>query len=123
MAGFTAYAQAGARLVDNGYSAMPIQPGEKVPGVYKIVHGERDKCWRPANDWQRFGDRLPNDFELASWSTWPGAGVGIAIDHALKVIDIDTDDAELTRAIMSVVPDSPVQKRGRKGFSAFYRGS
>ena len=115
----TPYQRAGARLVDNGYSAIPIIPGEKIPGVYKIVQGEKDKCWRPAHDWQRFGDRLPTEIELASWSTWPDAGVCVVIDPYLKVIDIDTDDAELTAAIMSVLPDSPVQKRGSKGFSAF----
>jgi hypothetical protein len=122
MNALTAYAQAGARLVDNGYSAFPIIPGQKIPGVYKIFPDE-GKCWRPARDWERFCDRLPTDIELSSWDNWPDAGVGVAIDQTLKVIDIDTEDQELNAAILDVLPDSPVKKRGNRGFSAFYKGS
>ena len=68
-------------------------------------------------------DRLPSAIEVEIWKGWPDAGVCVAIDHELKVIDIDTDDAEIMAAILRTLPDSPVKKRGNKGFSAFYRGS
>src|SRR5918995_561805 len=96
------YAQTGTRLVENGYSAIPAHPGEKFPGVY----GTRG--WFPAPQWQRFCDRLPTEIELSFWEKWPDAGVCIALNHTLKVIDVDTDDPGLMAAELSVVPDSAV---------------
>jgi hypothetical protein len=81
------------------------------------------KNWYGTSDWQRFCDRLPTAIETDIWSKWPEAGVCVALDHQLKVIDIDTDDGDLMGAVLSVLPDSEVKKRGAKGFSAFYRGS
>jgi len=111
------YAKAGARLIDNGYSAIPIMPGTKRPGDYRM------KEWWGTSEWQRFCDRVPTEIEASLWEAWPDAGVCVALNHRLKVIDIDTDDSELMAAVLAVLPDSEVKKRGNKGFSAFYRGS
>lgn len=111
------YAASGARLVDNGFSAIPIAPDTKRPGAYSFGR------WGGMSDWQRFCSRLPTEIEFGFWSKWPDAGVGVAIDHRLKCVDIDTDDYALMGAVLSVIPFSDVIKRGAKGFSAFYRGS
>lgn len=111
------YASVSDTLLDNGYSVVPCMPGSKWPGNY-----ER-KTWSARYGWQQYGDRLPTDLELRHWNTWPDAGVCLVLDHQIKVIDIDTDDPEIRAAILSCIPDSPVKKRGAKGFSAFYRGS
>lgn len=111
------YSKVGGRLVDNGYSAIPIMPGTKQPGDYRITE------WWGTREWQRYCDRLPTSIEIELWDAWPDAGVCVPLDHRLKVIDIDTDDAELMTAVLAVLPDSEVKKRGNKGFSAFYQGS
>lgn len=111
------YARVGATLIDCGYAAIPIMPGTKRPGNYQFGN------WYGTSEWARFCDRLPTAFEYPLWEKWPDAGVCVAIDSKLKVIDIDTDDSALMEAVLSVLPDSPVKKRGNKGFSAFYRGS
>ena len=50
---------------------------------------------------------------------WPVRAVG----SKLKIIDIHTDDGDgLMAAVLAVLPDSEVKKRGNKGFSAFYQG-
>lgn len=92
-------------------------PGTKRPGEYK------SKEWWGTSEWQRYCDRLPTELEIGHYEKWPDAGVCVALDHQLKVIDIDTDDSELMAAVLAVLPDSEVKKRGNKGFSAFYRGS
>jgi hypothetical protein len=79
--------------------------------------------WYGTAEWQRYCDRLPTDIETSAWEKWPDAGVCVALDHRLKVIDIDTDDSEMIAAVLAVLPDTPVKKAGAKGFSAFYRGS
>lgn len=111
------YARVGAELVDMGYHAIPVLPGSKRPG--SMSHGE----WYGDMDWSRFCDRLPTEIETSIWSRWPDAGVCVAIDHQLKVIDVDTDDADIRAAIESVIPAPTVKKKGQKGYSAFYRGS
>lgn len=111
------YAAVADTMVDNGYSVIPCMPGSKFPGNF--LHKE----WYAKFGWQTFGDRLPTEFELRVWKTWPDSGVCLVLDHVVKVIDIDTDDPQIREALLSVLPDSPVKKRGAKGFSAFYRGS
>ncbi|MGX1164500.1 hypothetical protein AB7M16_000766 [Bradyrhizobium sp. USDA 372] len=111
------YASAGRRLIDCGYSAIPVAPLTKRPGAFSMNE------WRGMTEWQRFCDRLPTDIETGIWDKWPDAGVCIAIDHKLKVVDIDTNDHALMGAVLSAIPFSDVIKRGAKGFSAFYRGS
>ena len=56
------YAGCGPRLVERGYSAIPLIPGSKVPGNF--VGGEH----RPMFNWSRFCDRLPTELETAHWS-------------------------------------------------------
>lgn len=113
----SAYARVGADLVDMGYHAIPVLPGSKRPG--SMSGGQ----WYGDMDWSRFCDRLPTDIETAIWSRWPDAGVCVAMDRDLKVIDVDTDDQEIRAAIEAVIPESLVKKKGQKGYSAFYRGS
>ncbi len=111
------YAQVAQRLIDMGYSAVPVLPGSKRPGQYA------KGVWYGENDWQRFGDRLPTKYEVPIWSKWPDAGVCIVLDDTVKVVDIDSDDQELIAAVLAVLPACSVRKRGAKGFSVFYRGS
>lgn len=111
------YTKVGSKLVENGYSAIPVMPGSKIPG--EMSYGK----WYAKGGWTDFCDRLPTAIEIPIWERWPDAGVCIAIDRRLKVIDIDTDDAVMKAAVLAALPDSPVKKRGQKGFSAFYQGS
>ncbi|MGU3494230.1 bifunctional DNA primase/polymerase [Xanthobacteraceae bacterium A53D] len=111
------YARVGSTLVDQGYSAIPCKPGSKRPGAY--ARGN----WYGSTGWNAYCDALPSDEEVADWSAWPDAGVCVVLDHQVKVVDIDTDDEEIRAALAEVLPDSPVKKRGKKGYSAFYRGS
>jgi hypothetical protein len=111
------YAHAAPRLIDCGYSAIPILPGSKRPGTFTLG------SWRGTSDWTRFCQRLPTPLEVECWSRWPDAGLCVAIDHQLKIIDIDTDDHALMSAVLSAIPFSDLIKRGAKGFSAFYCGS
>ena len=111
------YAQVGPKLVDQGFSAIPCRPGFKIPGVY------RGGKWFNESDWTRFCERLPTNIETEIWSTWPEAGVCIALGfNDVVAVDIDTDQHEIVAAIESALPDiSFVQKAGRKGRTSFYR--
>lgn len=103
-------AQCGERLVDNGYSVIPIMPGTKVPG--RFTGGE----WSPYPDWTRHCDRPTKPFEVDIWQRWPGCGVGIATG-AVVGIDIDILDGELAIQLAglatTMLGDTPCLRIGR----------
>lgn len=111
----SAYAAVGARLVANGYSAIPIAPGEKHPGRYTSFG------WQPMGGWSKFCAELPPAFQIASWSKWPNAGVGVALGRGVVCIDIDGEYC--LDAVRDALPEAKVAKKGAKGLSLFFRGN
>ena len=47
-------------------------------------------------------------------------GIALGGTHGLVAVDIDSDDAAVIAAVKATCP-SPVRKRGRKGYTAFFR--
>lgn len=85
-------ARHGARLVDNGYSVIPIQPGTKKPGRY------RRGAWGEYPGWNRHCDRPTTLEEVDIWSRWPGSGIGIA-GGGVAGVDIDLTDSAAAIAV------------------------
>lgn len=119
----SAFAQAAANLLAMGFHPIPILPRDKAPG--EVTRGE----WRLASDWQRFRDRAPTAIELGFFNAWTGANVGVVMGSRVTVagqslqvigVDVDTDDYDMLQSMERALPRSPVRKRGRKGFTAFY---
>jgi bifunctional DNA primase/polymerase-like protein len=112
----SAYARTAPALIASGYSAIPIVPGEKCPGVA-----------RPMRNWNKFCAELPSDAQVAAWSRCSkDLGVGVALGAAsggLVAVDVDSDDPAVAVAVDRVSGVSPVRKRGRRGFTAFFRAS
>ncbi|MDR7037432.1 hypothetical protein J2X36_002179 [Methylobacterium sp. BE186] len=115
------YASIGAKLVEQGYAAIPIIPGTKRPGVPNGLGG-----WIGMDDWQaRFRGRLPIETEIDRWSGSDG-GVCVVLGPPSRGVvsaDIDTDEPAIRAAILSVLPETMVGKAGQKGETLFYRGS
>jgi AAA domain/Bifunctional DNA primase/polymerase, N-terminal len=110
------YARVGAKLVDNGFSAIVAMPQTKRPGTY------HDKRWVGDADWARYSERAPTFIETDIWSRWPGAGVCIVLGYNNVVaVDIDSDTSTLINDIESVIGQSPVGKIGRRGVTWFFR--
>lgn len=111
------YATHGERIADIGYSVIPCRPGSKRPGDYKAGN------WYGRFDWSQYCDRAPTEYELRTWTRWPDAGLCVALGYNdVIAVDVDTEDEAIRLALMQVLPPSTVQKRGEKGFTAFYRG-
>jgi hypothetical protein len=104
-------AQLGATLVDRGYPILPIQPGTKKPGRYRLG------TWQDYPEWSRHCDRPTTEHEVDLWGDWPEAGIGIA---AGRVIGIDIDllaSAEVAHAVEALAKqslgDTPAVRIGR----------
>jgi len=100
-----------------GYSVLPIQPGTKYPGRWNGF------SWG-ALAWREYEKRLATYAEIQEWTTWPGAGVGIALGQVSGVValDFDNDINGLHARVQGLIPNpSPVKKIGSKGYTAFYR--
>jgi len=106
------------RLIERGYSVIPIMPGEKRPGEYK---GEQ---WVGMSQWQRYCDRSPTKFEMDMWAKWPKPSICMALGRASNItaIDYDYGSEELRAELVALLPPSPCRKMGAKGFTDFYRG-
>lgn len=106
------------RLVERGYSVIPIMPGEKRPGEFK------GNQWIGMNQWQRFCDKSPTKFQLDIWAKWPEPSICLALGRASNVtaIDFDYGSPEVRAALEACLPPSPVKKMGAKGYTAMYRG-
>lgn len=108
------------RLAANGYSPIPINPMSKAPGEL------RGGKWRPMAEWQRFRDAPASSFIMRAWAQWPAANVGIVTgtrataSHIVACVDFDTDDTDMLDELQRSLPPSPVTKRGKRGYSAFY---
>jgi len=101
----------GARLIANGYSILPIAPGTKKPGRY------RSGVWGEFPGWPQYAERQPTELEVATWSKWPGAGIGV-VGGSVAAVDIDiVDDPDLALQIEHLcrehLGDSPALRIGR----------
>lgn len=113
----SAFAASCQRYLDNGLSIVPIAPGTKRPGAY--THG----AWHGMSKWNEYFARYPAPFEIDLWCKYPDAGIGLICGKLSNVIavDVDTDDPAMLRMLANIMPPSPVRKKGKKGFTAFYR--
>ena len=97
-------------LLRNGYSPVPIEPGDKRP-------------LGAIGDWSRLRTTPLIETEIAKIAAEnPDAGLGVAGGYnGLVPIDVDTEDSGILAAINTVLPEAVVAKRGRRGATVFYR--
>lgn len=92
-----------------GMSVIPLHVREKKP---------------IPNDWSRFHD-TPVDLQQQNQWLFGNAksniGLVLGAQSGIIVIDIDTDEEKVYNAIMSCIPPSPWQRKGRKGMMLAYK--
>ncbi|WP_299664038.1 bifunctional DNA primase/polymerase [uncultured Ruegeria sp.] len=108
------YHRAAANLRENGYRAMPVSPGTKIPGQFSA--GD----WRPMSGWAKYCDSLPAEFIHEQWEKWPEAGVCVAHGNIIG-LDLDTDRKDVSEALHQAVEPSLIRRRGQKGWMGYYR--
>lgn len=98
--------------LNKGYAVIPLVDRQKFPCI---------------KEWQMYCDRMPTESEAQQWfKNYQREGnLGLALGQAsgLVAVDVDTEDTQLLKQIDEILPPTPIKKRGRKGFTAFYRYS
>lgn len=114
----SAFSDHAARLLERGYSVIPIIPGQKRPGEVRY------NAWQGMSGWQRFCDAPPTRLQIDMWSRWEDASICVTLGRAsnMTAIDFDYGSPEVRAALEAILPPSPVKKTGAKGYTAFYRG-
>lgn len=113
-----AFAKVGRKLWESGFSVIPLQPGRKIPGLFK------DDKWHGMPNWSKYCESKASEHEINEWETFPNAGVGLACGPASQIVLVDFDNRpELHEAIQALLPPSPIRKKGNKGSSSVYRYS
>lgn len=78
----------GITLIERGYPILPLQPGTKKPGRYRLG------SWQDYPKWSRYCERATTENEVDLWSDWPECGIGIAAGTVIG-LDIDVLDADI----------------------------
>jgi hypothetical protein len=117
-------------LVAQGYSPLVIAPRcQPRPDGRRVPEGKAPGVrfggeWQLAHNWDKWCREQVSEHTARAWGRMIGtaddAGIGVALGRGLICIDIDLEEA--VDPLLAILPPSPVQKKGRKGISLFYRG-
>ncbi len=103
-----AYRQHALEYLNAGYSPLAIKQGSK----------------RPVEEaWSELCDRPHSEAEIQlRIGRYDRHGIGIALGYnGVIAIDVDTEHPEIIGAIKSALPRSAFNKRGKKGWTLFFR--
>jgi P4 family phage/plasmid primase-like protien len=76
------------------------------------------------NQWSLYGRQMPTELEQQHWlASYPKGNIGLPLGpcSGICIIDIDTEDAELDKAIRDICGPTPWVRVGKKGAALAYR--
>lgn len=92
-----------------GLPVIPLRERNKMPDI---------------NQWSVYGREMPSEALQQHWlASYPKGNIGLPFgpESGLCAIDIDTEDEELTAAIIKICGKSPWVRVGKKGMGIAYR--
>lgn len=92
--------------IERGYSVIPLAPKQKGPKL---------------SGWSIYCEKLMMA-DVGQQFVGHDHNIGLCLGTAsgIMAVDVDTDDPALLKRIEAILPPSPVRKKGKKGFTAFY---
>ena len=75
-------------------------------------------------NWASYCYQIPTQDEVNSWiSNFSSTNISLCLGEASGIIalDLDTTDQKILDLILPLLPDSPVEKKGAKGFTRFFK--
>ncbi len=93
-----------------GYSVIPDRAKSKIPAI---------------EAWNTYATKLPSLEEVSNWCSIPDANISVLFGQMTGIvgIDLDTNDEKILSAISHLLPNSPVERVGSKGYVRFFKYS
>ena len=88
----TYFNEYGPKVYTHGYTILPCQPNNKVPGYFDGYK------WSGFTNWTDYADLSNTPEEIDAWKTWPDAGICVLLGK-LVAVDIDVLDEDLSNRI------------------------
>jgi len=97
--------------IEKSISVIPDRQGTKGPAI---------------TDWKKYSERLPSQEELNQWCDFlkpKGSNIAVMLGKLSGIVclDLDSKDEQVLALIEHLLPKSPIQKFGSKGYSRFFR--
>lgn len=95
--------------IDKGFSVIPDRPGSKKAAVTK---------------WPKYSSQMPTEEELTQWEeSFPDGNIAVMMGEVSGIIalDFDSKDPKIIELIEPLLPESPVEKKGAKGWTRYFR--
>jgi hypothetical protein len=107
------YDENAPKLAGMGYFPIPVAPANVTYVAKKspVVFDPYDNRYINLADW--------NTMATPVTSPQPGANIGVRCGNGIVALDYDDNDAALI--ISEAFPNTPVNKEGQRGWTAFYR--
>lgn len=103
------YAENYKSYLEKGLSVIPDKYQSKAPAI---------------KAWSDFCYKLPSAEESSHWAeAFKESGIALALGEASGIIalDFDAEDQEIIDLVERLLPNSPVEKKGSKGWTRFFR--
>jgi len=98
-----------SKYLENGLSVIPDKYKSKQPAI---------------KAWSKYSYEHPSKEEVTSWNnSFNESNIALCLGESSGVIalDVDTIDPKVMAIIEPLLPPSPVEKKGAKGFTRFYK--
>ena len=103
------YASFASQYISKGMSVIPDKYVKKLPAI---------------KNWASHCYEMPKKEEVLSWKrNFEESNIALCLGKASGIIalDLDTTDQKILDIILPLLPESPVEKRGAKGFTRFFK--
>ena len=94
--------------IRQGLSVIPDKFGTKLPAI---------------KGWSAFCSKLPSNEEIEGFCKIENSNISMCLGEASGIIalDVDSTDQRILDIVVPMLPSSPVEKIGAKGFTRFFR--
>lgn len=101
------FAENAKTYLENGYSVIPVMYAEKRPAI---------------SHWTEFNQHIASSAQIEQWYAQQ-YNIGLCMGKLSNLIgvDLDNDVDGIHKQICSLLPETPVVKRGAKGCTKFYQ--
>lgn len=104
------YSDHALQYFNRGYIVTPDREKSKIPAIVK---------------WNSYAYKVPTNEEVMEWCSIPKANISVLFGELSGIVglDLDTDDHNILDQINHLLPESPIERKGSKGYVRLFKYS